>query len=202
MYFYYRLSVFFLLLLMLLSCQSEDISSELETGSEVIETPVNNTEENSNQTDPNTKPATGFEEYFYSVVGGEQFNAYNPEFIEAYIKVNPKSGVTSLFFFAYPEKDSDQVFGFQLCFYNGTGEYYTGDGLTNSWCYYWDDVTAWYSDIKMDGDPAMGTYTITNVSDEIIEGEFVLTAYNLDDHNSLIEISGKFGAFLEDPIEN
>lgn len=188
------------------SCQSEEISSELETEVELEETPVSTDEETSdqsnndtgNETEDNPGTETDFEEYFYSTVGGSEFNAYNPEFIEAYVEVNPETGVPSLFFFAYPDADAEQVFGFQLCFYDGVGEYYTGDGLTNSWCYFWDDLTVWYSDIKMEGDPATGTYTITNVTEEIIEGEFVLTAYNSDDHSALIEISGNFGVFFED----
>lgn len=166
----------YLWVLLFFSCQSEDLSSEL-----------------------NDESSEAFEEYFYSTADGAEFNVSDPGSIIAYSQVNPDTGVTSLFFYAQPKENSFQFFGFQLCFYDGPGVYYTGDGLTPSWSYYWDDQTLWYSDLKLDENPAMGIYTITNVTEEIIEGEFVITAYNSYDLNSLIEISGEFGVFCEEP---
>lgn len=190
--------LFFLSIFLFISCQSEDISTEVENEVEIQEAPVinneagNTSEQSSEQS--NNDSLEEFEEYFEAQMGASEMKVSNPDAMYVELWYNPVSGVTALFLGAYTE-DPYQEFMFNVCFYEGVGTHNTGAGNGNEYCYYFNSTGVWYSDGDME---KIGIVNITKVTGDFIEGDFDIYGFNEDNPDLSMDMIGKFGLYVEE----
>ncbi|NJY61272.1 hypothetical protein HC174_00690 [Salinimicrobium sp. CDJ15-81-2] len=159
-------------IILMASCQKEEgIKEELEVEDAVV-----------------------YEEFFIAEVDGEEFEVLNSENMSATRSVGPESGIPALSVFGYSEEQGYIMLYF--CFYEGKGNYTTGNKKDVGYSLLWDDEDNVWEDLPQKDNPS--EIEITYADDKIVEGTFDVTAYNTDDITKEIKFSGTFGVLLEE----
>lgn len=156
--------------ILMVSCQKEEVQEDFEVEDAVV-----------------------YEEFFKGELAGKKFEIKDPENMEAGQSVGIESGIPALGIFGYEEGWGE--LGIYFCFYEGVGSYTTGNKRDVGYSYFWDADNNLWEDLPQMNNPS--EIEITYADDDIVEGTFNVTAYNVDDTTKVIEFSGTFGLVLE-----
>lgn len=157
--------------LLMISCQKEEAREDLEV-----------------------EDATVYEEFFIAEVDGKEFEIVDPEKMGAVRSVGLQSGIPALNIYAYDEEKGEIFIYF--CFYDGEGNYTTANKKDVGYSLFWDkNFNLWEDLSKMDNPSQI---EITYADEDIVEGNFSVTAYLTEDITNEIKFSGSFGLLLEE----
>lgn len=163
-----------LIMFFIISCEKEEVQDEV-----------------------NLEDTLVYEEFFKGELAGKKFEIKDPESMAAAKSIGFESGIPALGIFAYEEGWGEM--GIYFCFYNGVGSYTTGNKKDVGYSYFWADDGNFWEDLPQMDNPS--DIEITYADDDIVEGTFDVTAYNVDDTTDVIDFSGSFGLILEKKSE-
>ncbi len=163
--------VVLMVIILMFSCQKEEVPEDLQVEDAIV-----------------------YEEFFKGEVAGKKFEIKDPEKMGAVRSVGFKSGIPALSIFAYEE--SWGQLGIYFCFYEGAGNYTTGNKKDVGYSYFWAADDNYWEDLPQMNNPS--EIKITYADDDIVEGTYHVTGYNVDDTTNVVEFSGTFGLILEE----
>lgn len=191
MYFYFRLSVLFILTIFFSSCQPDEVqtfSHEPEKAitdeilpEEYFKANINGKElliTNGNGKSPNER-AVGAEIFEWQDLNKNKFHALR---VWARRKGNSKEL---------------QTLGGYIQKYYGNGVYFTGTSQNQNYCHYLNFGVSWYSNIYR-GEEFKGKIEIKVDTGDFLEGTMNYTAFNANDPSKMMEIMVEFRVFHEE----